>query len=208
MVNDTTNDRPPRQIVIPHVDASGPVTAVKNVVIQSSLAELRDAGHYERYATLISSEVLNDLLSRLDPGWIPVELVVEHYQACDNLNLTDKELATLGRAVGNRLQGTALVSSAKKVRHEDFDIWSAVGQLHRMWPRLYQGGSVQVVKLGPNEQLLEQRGFPMNRFRYFRLAQLKALAAAYASLGAHFSRLELDYYDAAQDEAAYHLIWI
>jgi hypothetical protein len=88
-----------------------------------------------------------------------------------------------------------------------FDLWSSVGQLHRMWPRLYQGGSVQVVKLGPKEQLLEQRGFPMNRFRYFRLAQIEALAAAYAALGAHFSRLELESYDELREEATYLLCW-
>jgi hypothetical protein len=76
-----------------------------------------------------------------------------------------------------------------------------------MWPRLYQGGSVQVVKLGPKQQLLDQKGFPMNRFRYFRLAQVKAVAAAYTALGADFSRLELGHYDAGSDEAAYHLSW-
>jgi hypothetical protein len=207
-IDDTANTQRRREIVIPHGPASGPVTAVRNIVIQSSLAQLRDAGQYERYVALVPSEVLEELLSRLGPGWIPVELALAHYQACESLSMTDKELAAVGMAVGNRLQDAILVSSSKKVRDEDFDLWSSVRQLHRMWPRLYQGGSVQVVKLGPKEQLLEQRGFPMNRFRYFRLAQIKALAAAYAALGAHFSRLELDHYDPLRDEVAYHLSWV
>lgn len=207
-IDDTSNAKPRREIVIPYVPASGPVTAVRNIVIQSSLAQLRDAGQYERYVALVPSDVLADLLSRLGPGWIPVELALAHYQACEGLSMTDGELAASGMAVGNRLQDSILVSSSKKVRDEDFDLWSSMHQLHRMWPRLYQGGSVQVVKFGPKDQLLEQRGFPMNRFRYFRLAQIKALAAAYAALGAQFSRLEIDHYDPLRGEVVYRLCWL
>jgi hypothetical protein len=68
--------------------------------------------------------------------FIPVGLVLAHYEACDKLGLNAKELQMNGAAVGNRLQQTTLVSAAKKARGDAFDLWSAVGQLHRMWPRL------------------------------------------------------------------------
>lgn len=99
--------------------------------------------------------MLEDILARLDPGWLPVELAVAHYQALDPLNLSLEQIDTLAKNVGERIQNTVLVSAAKRTRDSDFDIWSEAPSFHRMWSRLYQGGSVQIRKLGPRQQLNE-----------------------------------------------------
>jgi hypothetical protein len=197
----------PREIFIPHDPAAGPVTAVKNLLIQSSLAQLKANDHYERYVTMIAPNVLEDLLARMAPSWIPVELAMAHYEACENLNLNIDETAAVGTSVGDHLQNTTLVSRAKKVRAEDFDVWGAYSQMYRMWARLYQGGSVQVVRLGPKTQLIEQRGFPMNRFRYFRQAQVAAFAAAYEALGVELSCVKVERHSPARDEVAFRVAW-
>jgi hypothetical protein len=100
----------------------------------------------------------------IGPGWTPIEIANAHYQACDELALSVDEVSAVGQRVGGQLQG-AFVSGAKKVRDRDFDLWSAIGPLHRVWARIYQVGSVQIVKLGPKEQLTELRGFPLARYR-------------------------------------------
>jgi hypothetical protein len=197
----------PREIFIPHDPAAGPVTALKNLIIQSSLTQLKANGHYERYVSLIAPEVLEELLARMGPGWIPVELAMAHYQACEDLNLNGDETAAVGTSVGDRLQSATLVSRAKKVREDDFDVWGSYTQMYRMWARLYQGGSVQVVKLGPNAQLIEQRGFPMNRFRYFRQAQLAAFVAAYEALGVELSLIKVERYSPARDDVVFRVVW-
>jgi hypothetical protein len=197
-----------REVIIPHDAAAGPVTTVRNVVVQFSIAQLKEHGLYERYAQAISPRVLEELLSHLAPGWIPVELVLAHYDACEKLGLSTEELTKLGARTGDRLQETSLVSVAKKVRSPDFDLWSAVGALYRMWARLYQGGSVQIVRLAPKIKVLEQRGFPMNRYAYFRQAQLGAVSSSYTALGARVSSLQLTSYDADKGEAVMRLTWL
>jgi hypothetical protein len=207
-VHDSGTAAESRQIVVPHDPAAGAVTAVRNVVVQLSIAQLRAHNLYERYAEVIAPNVLEELLARLAPGWIPVELVLGHYHACEQLGLSSDELTKLGARTGDRLQETALVSVAKKVRSPDFDLWTAVGSLYRMWPRLYQGGSVQIVKVGPKTKVLEQRGFPMNRYAYFRHAQLGAIAAAYTALGARIASLQVADYDPASNEAVMRVSWL
>lgn len=197
-----------REIVVAHDPNAGPVTAVRNVVLQASLAELRAHGCYERYSKLVAPEVLEQLNTNIAPTWVPVELALAHYAACDELGLSAEDFAALGQGVGDRVQDTVLVSSAKKVPVEGVDLWKVEAQLHRMWPRVFQGGSVQVVKLGPKLKLLEQRGFRLTQFQYYRQAHLAAIRASHIALGAHITTLKVDSYNAARDEVVVRVAWL
>jgi hypothetical protein len=195
------------EILIPHDLGAGPVTAVKNLVLQFSLTQIKAHGLYDAYVNEIEPRVLEQLLARLDPGWVPVALAFAHFHALDRLNLSLEQIDALAKNVGERIQNTALVSAAKRTRDEDFEIWGEVRSFHRMWSRLYQGGSVQISKLGPREQLIERRGYPMNRFRYYRHAQLGVFAAAYAAFGVDLTRREVREIRPQDDEVAFVLAW-
>jgi hypothetical protein len=196
-----------REIIIPHDPSAGPVTAVRNVVVQSSLTHLKANGYYDRYVTLIAPHVLEQLSSSVGPSWIPIALVLAHYEACENLMLSADELNKAASQTGDRLQETALVSPAKRARPADFDLWTGIAALHRMWGRLYQGGSVQFVKLGPKEQMVEVRGFPQNQFSYYRKGQLTVIATSYAALGAQITSIKLASYSPKSGEVAIRISW-
>lgn len=197
-----------REILCPHDAAAGTVTAVRNVLLQASLSQLRSNGHFARYAALIDAQALEQLIAMsVAPGWIPIELALAHYEACDNLLLTPEQFATMGSAVGERVQDTLLVSSAKRAREADFDPWSAEGQLQRMWPRVFQGGSVQVVKVGPKAKLMEERGFRLNKYQYYRQSHLAAVRATHQSLGTRNVQTKVESYSAARDELVVRVSW-
>lgn len=195
-----------REIVFAHDERATPVVAVKNVVLQSSLAELRAHGFYARYERAMEPGNLQTLLSSLAPGWIAIELALAHYKACDSLVLTTEESNLVGSGVGARLQQTSLVSPAKRTREADFDLWQGMANLHRIWSRLYQGGSAQVVKVGAREMLLECRKYRLDRFDYFRRAQMAAFRAMFDSMGAS-SSVKLVSYSAAREESIYRVTW-
>jgi hypothetical protein len=197
-----------REIIIPHDRAAGPVTAVRNVILQASLAELKVHGHYDRYTKVIHPGVLEQLLSYLGPGWIPLELALAHYEACEQLRLSADEFAAMGDRVGDRVQETMLVSPAKRVRQSDFDLWLAVPALHRMWRRLFQGGSVQVVKVGPKDQLLEEWGFGLTRYHYYRQGHLAVLRATRSAVGATRTTAAVVSYSAPLDELVVRIGWV
>ena len=196
------------EILTPFDPNAGDVTEVRNLVLQSSLAELQTHGYYERYLQHIPPSALEDLVSRVAPGWAPVELALAHYKACDDMNLTTEELSAMGRSVGERLQGTTLVSAAKTTRDESFDPWQVEAQLHRMWQRLYRGGTIQVTKLGAKEKLIEQRGFPMNRFHYHRQGLVWALGAAHTAVGLRLARIRVEKYEPTTHEVGVRISWL
>ena len=194
-----------REIVIPHAGDIQPVTAVKGLLLQSSLNQLQLAGHFDAYTRIANPTALKRLRHLLASEWAPLELAEAHYETCELLGLSDEEIANLGRRVGDRLQETSLVSTAKKT---PTPVWSAVGALHRIWGRQYQGGSVQAVKLGPNECGFELCGFRLQRFRYCRLAQLSVLRATFEAVGAHVQSVRVASYSAAQDEVEIRIVWL
>lgn len=203
----TRIDLEPDAIVIPHEREIQPVSAVKHLVIQTSLAMLQRTGLFQRYRELIDPSVLQELQTALASAWAPIVLADAHYRACDDLGLTTEQLSALGQGVGVRLQETSLVTAAKKNRDSDFDLWNEVGSLHRMWARLYQGGSALIAKLGPKDLLIELRGFSLNRYRYHRYAQLASIGAAFTALGVQLESIKVASYSAANDETQIRVVW-
>ena len=194
------------EVVIPHLADARPVTAVKHVALIMSLTQLQESGYYERYAQLVDPEVLKQVHSGLAMAWSPVELALAHYQACENMMLTNEQLAALGKVVGTRISETTLVVSAKS-REGGADLWKELDSVHRMWARLNQGGSAQVSKLGPNEMLLELRGFKLPRFRYYRQAQVTFICSAFAAAGVRMTSARLVRYSEPRDEVSYRFTW-
>jgi hypothetical protein len=80
-----------REIIFPHDPTRGPVTAVRNVLLQTSLDELKAKGHYDRYVQLIAPEMLEQIQTFLAPGWVPIEIAHAHYAACERLGLTSEQ---------------------------------------------------------------------------------------------------------------------
>lgn len=196
-----------REIIIPHDPAAGPLEAVRNVLMQASLAELKSHGLYESYTQAIDPHVLSQLLdASLAPGWIAIDLVHAHYEACDQLALTPEQFKAMGDRVGDRIQNAVLVSLAKKVRDANYDLWQATLPLHRMWARIFQGGSVQVSKLGPRDQLVEERGFTLNRYEYYRNAHVYALTASFKALGAN-TAVRIASYNPGREEMNVRVTW-
>lgn len=194
-----------REIVIPHGEIV-PVSSVKHLLMQASLAQLERAGYLERYAACVDSEVLERLRAGLASEWSPIELAEAHYQACEMMGLSDDELTRLGQRVGDRLQQTSLVAPAVKDGASGA-VWASFGALYRIWARHYQGGSVQVERPAPNECVLELCGFKLTRFRYYRVGQLGVLRAAFEAIGAEVQSVRVLGYRAAQDEARISIVW-
>jgi hypothetical protein len=198
---------PRGEILIPHEEEFQPVVAVRNTMLQASLSELREAGYFERYAKNIDPDVLEELTSNLGPGWVPIELADAHYRACDAMGLSAEELHRIGQAVGVRVRQTLIVVADNRTSDEPVDVWTIVGQLHRVWKRVYQGGSVQIVKLGPRDELIELRGHSLYRHPYFRFASIAAMTAAHEAVGARIELNRIVRYDTLTHEIVIHLSW-
>lgn len=194
------------EVLIPHEAQVRPVTAVRNDVLQKSLALLHDKGLYERYAKLVEPATLQQLSRNLAPSWVPIDVVHSHYRACDALALSTEELESLGQEAGQHARKVSIVV-AQPDRNVAFDLWQNAERMHRVWKRLYQGGSVQVMRLGATEELIEFRGFSIHQHRYFRSGCVAAIRSAHEAVGLHMKVTKIALYDPHTHDLAVHLAW-
>ncbi len=166
---------------VEHSSVGGPrVTEVRGSLIVSSLATLRDLTLYDRYSALIDRSVLAKLQFAIASTWLPIELAMAHYAACDALELNEIQMKNIGEHVSEKLVNTfwgAALREARKVGAAvPYDI--ALRQYGSMWERVFRGGSSVVEELGRKDARILARGLPMVRYRYFRVGYLGLIRGA------------------------------
>ena len=190
-----------REILIAHDPSRGPLTALRRMLIQSSIAELKEFGLYDRYCSKLDAATLSGITDHIGPGWIPVQLAMAHYQACDELGLGDEQLATLGARAGATLASNLLVTSAK------ISPWEAIHAFWRMGRRINEGGSSQYVKLGPTRLQIESLGNPLQTIAYYRLASLGFYRSAFGALGVQVREVKIMSYRAPTGSLDVRISW-
>lgn len=180
-----------REILVPHEPTRGALKAVRRVLVQSSLAKLRELGFYEPYRALVDPETLETITTQIGPGWLLLELAMAHYRACDALRLSDAQIDELGGLSGDKLAHTLLVARGNKTTDVEVSPWLAVGAFSRMGRRIHDGGSTQYVRLGPKQLLIESVGNPLFAIDYYRAAHLAFLRRAFGSLGVNVTESKL-----------------
>lgn len=171
-----------REILVPHDLTRGPLRSVRRMLIQNSVAELKELGVYDRYCACIAPAILTEVMDQVGPGWLPVELALEHYRACDALDLLDAAVERLGEIAGANVVRTMLVGAGLTPDSPGAP-WVAIAAFARMGRRIYEGGSSQYVKLGPKSLQIENIGNPLLSIPYYRTAHRAFLRSAFGTLG-------------------------
>ena len=153
------------------------MTAVRSTLLQSSLNTLRQRGHFERYLMVMEPRYRESILGSLAPEWLPIDVAMAHYAACDALQMSAGELHEIGEEVGNRIQGTFLGTIVRRARVMGLTPWIPLAQIGRLWERLFEGGAPALLKVGPKDALIDLRNLRLAQFAYFRAAFCGVLAS-------------------------------
>ncbi|MGO8996026.1 MAG: hypothetical protein ACLQVI_22165, partial [Polyangiaceae bacterium] len=114
---------------------------------------------------------LHDVVAQSVAGvWLPVEVAIEHYSACDKLAFPSSELIVIGREVHTYAQASVFKMMVKMATGAGATPWTACSQFNRLWDRVWIGGGISVFKLGPKEARLEFAGWQCSRSTYIRHA--------------------------------------
>lgn len=159
LVHAWSSDRSPRA-----------VTHIRSTLIQSSLQGLRERAHFERYLERLDPARRDEILLTLAPTWMPVEVAIAHYAACDALGLGGEELTAIGEVASQRVMGTFLATLVRKSRAIGGSPWVVAKSYGTLWQRIWQGGAVEVYEEGPKDALFVGYGNPCARFEYFSKA--------------------------------------
>lgn len=195
------------EVVIPHVPNITPVSHLRSTLLQSSLTALRDRGHFDAWCRVVSPEYRATIVEALAPTWLPIQVGMAHYQACDDLKLPAHELAAIGEAVGSRVQATFLSTVSKAIHQAGVTPWTPMPHFGRLWARIFMGGSNQIGRAGPKDLELDVRGLALVRFAYFRHAYASLVRAGLLLFGARSAYVNIVRWQESTLELTMHAAW-
>jgi hypothetical protein len=161
----------------------GPVTLVRSTLIAASIQALRHRGLLDRYRAKLTTEWADRLCNAPAGTWLPIDHAMEHYSACDRLEIDDDAILGMGNAVATITQKTVFSLAARLVKEAGASPITALAQSQRLWSRLFVGGGVAAFQTGPKDARYETVGVPLARHRYFRVGYrgiMTAIAAPFA----------------------------
>lgn len=158
------------EVILPFPTLVQPVRAIRSTVIVGSYGVLRERGLFDAYAAALPPKAHDVLVHTVAGAWIPLDLALTHYAACDSLGLPPDTIAQLGRGVFDRIRGTLLGTTVRMAREAGVTPWTVLPHLQRFWDRAYQGGGLSVVKMGPKEARGEVVQARLCESLYFRHA--------------------------------------
>lgn len=146
------------------------VTRVRTTLLLSSLRSLRSRGLLERYLERLPRELHEPILGAVAGTWVDIEIAAAHYRACDALGLSVADQVAMGGSVGDAVNGTFLRTVFHIARTAGVTPWVALKQYTKLWERIFDGGDVEVDRLGPKEALVQMYGLPLFSIPYIRVA--------------------------------------
>ena len=134
------------------------------------LTSIRDAGLFDAYAAVSPPEIRQAIDAAVAGMWLPIEVAVEHYLACDRMEVSAETAAQMGRATFEHTKGLLLGSATGLARGVGVNPWTLFPHFQRFWMRGFDGGGIRVLRLGPKESRVDIVECPVFQSRYFRTA--------------------------------------
>jgi hypothetical protein len=151
-------------------EALAPVTHVRSTLITSSLKTLSERDLLPTYYERLPGQHREAIRNAVAGAWLPVEVTLAHYRACDALGLASTEQLEIGRQVGAKIQGTLLGTMASLTKQAGVTPWVFLSRLDRLYDRLVVGGGLAVEKVAMKEAVVYVYKVPLFEVPYFATA--------------------------------------
>jgi hypothetical protein len=158
-----------------------PASQTRSTLLTTSLQAIRAHGRFPEYQKLLPRELSDTIVTVVAGVWLPIDIAVAHYSACNALDFSIQEQTAIGMEVGDRVQGTMLGLLVRTAKQAGLTPWTGLSQCNKLYDRLFRGGSVKLIKLGPKEARLEVVNNRLFALAYFRNA-FRGLVCAGAQL--------------------------
>jgi hypothetical protein len=183
-------------------------THCRGTLLIASRKGLQRQGHLERYRAHLAPQHDMTIASSVAAMWLPIELGVAHYRACDALDLPEAEQLELGAAVVHELQRT-FIGTLVRAAGKGAGITAHVGleKFFSVYARSFKGGGGRMVRVGPKDVRVEFVGNAFAAIPYFRVAYRGFLTAGCEFFAQRVVTAELDAYR-SPTTMAYRIAWV
>jgi hypothetical protein len=166
------------EIIVDYVSPDGEhITHIRSTLITSSIQTLRELGFLERYLRVLPRSHRDALLAPRAPGWLPVEEAAIHYNACNEMALSQPDLDRISESVVTTMT-TMLLSTFRRNASRSTDgatPWLSLGQAGRLFSRMNVGGAIRVTRRAADEALVEVRGGSLYSIPYYEFGHCAML---------------------------------
>ena len=166
------------EVILAYPARVTPVRSVRSTLLLAVRSTLQENGLYDAYCDAIPPVHRVLILQTVAGVWIPIDAAMVHYRALDSLLLSTEAQMRLGGATFERIRGTLLGTMIRFANDAGVTPWTLLPQLQRFWNRAFDGGGLQIVKVGPKEALARCIQAEMSDSPYFRNALRGLLKAA------------------------------
>lgn len=159
-------------VPLPNTFARAPVsTHIRSTLLVSSLGAITRHGFRDAYVKLVPPQRLTAIETAIAGMWLPLDIALDHYGACDRLDLPKSLPFELGGEVVRELQKTFLGTLLKLASSEaGVSAWTGLARFGAIYERSFKGGGIRIFQLGPKDVRVEVLGQPLSAIAYFRIA--------------------------------------
>ena len=184
------------------------VTHCRGTLLLASRRALQRYGWFERYKAHLAPEHEIAIASSTAGTWLPVDLCLAHYGACEALDIPIDEQLMLGASVVHALQRT-FIGTVLRAAGRGVELSPLVGlqKFFTVYSRSFKGGGGRMVRLGPKDVRVEFVGNPVASIRYFRVAYRGFITAGCETFAHRVVTAELDAHTSATT-MAYRIAWV
>jgi hypothetical protein len=137
----------------------------------ASRASVHGAGHGDRYEAALDAAARDAVAEIGVVGvWLPLNIALAHYRACDSLGLGANAIAAIGRSTNDKVKGSVYGTFIRAFKEAGLTPWAVIPQFQRFWDRTYEGGCLRVTKLGPKEARVDVINCALCQSHYWRHA--------------------------------------
>jgi hypothetical protein len=154
-----------------------PTTQFRSTWLSTSLRSLRSRELLDAYLAHLPAKHHDAVLNAVVGVWLPIDVGVAHYAACDALHLPNAEIVAIGREATTQVHGTVLATFVRLAKGAGANPWTVLTRLQDLWARIWVGGGVCVTKLGPKEARIEIASWPCAESNYCRVAMRGVIPA-------------------------------
>src|SRR5438105_4462485 len=106
----------------------GIVRQVRSTLIASSLRSIKLRKHFDAYEANLDPAHKTAVLESVAGTWLPTEVAIAHYEACDKLGLSSAEQVEIGTEVADKVHGTLLGAMVRMASGAGVSPWTAIAQ--------------------------------------------------------------------------------
>jgi hypothetical protein len=146
----------------------GVATQVRSTLLCAALQTLDKHGLLARYRAEIDPAFEATMFSLTAGLWLPIDIAVKHYAACNRLRLENPLIEDIGNSVGQRIQKSVLQVLVLVSREAGATPWTALSRVPRLNELYWRGGAFEIIKTGPKDARMDWLGQPCAETDYYR----------------------------------------